>query len=181
MPQTDEDLAVFAQLSAEVQATYVVAGTDPWEASPFAWIKKEPSRRVGAIGEALVRAWARHEGISVSPAVDSGHDCVLDGIRVEVKFSTLWASGDLVFQQIRDQSYQVAALLGIEPQSARLWVVQKHVIWEQASGQHTGAAAVDTKWLRFRATSPPEWLAPCGGTLAEGRAALEEARRSLGL
>lgn len=180
MSAADEDLAAFARLSAEVQAHYTAAVSDAWEASPFAWIKKEPSRRVGAIGEALVRAWAGHEGLSVAAANDSGHDCVLSGVRVEVKFSTLWAGGDFVFQQIRDQSYEVAALLGIEPQSVRLWFVPKDILWEEGSGQHTGAAALDTKWLRFRATHPPSWLGQYGGTLAEARSALEEARRARG-
>jgi hypothetical protein len=49
------------------------------------------------------------------------------------------------------------------------------------SGQHTGAAAQDTKWLRFPAIQPPGWLAAYGGTLPEARAALEKARRDLGI
>jgi len=178
--EAELDLAVFAQLSAEVQASYAITGTDVWEASPFAWIKKEPSRRVGAIGEALVKAWAHHEGIRVSAASDSGHDCVLDGARIEVKFSTLWAGGDFVFQQIRDQSYEIAALLGIKPQSVQLWFVPKAILWNNAAGQHTGAEALDTKWLRFKANNPPAWLAHHGGRLSTAKAALEEARRSRG-
>lgn len=181
MSQEELDLAVFAQLSADVQASYrPPGGVDPWEASPFGWIKKEPSRRVGAIGERLVKAWASHEGISVRPALDSGHDCVLADVRVEVKFSTLWAGGGFTFQQIRDQSYEVAGLLGIEPQSVKLWFVPKDVLWREGTGQHTGAAATDTKWLKFPAGSSPSWLRPYGGTLVEARAALEEVQRSLG-
>ena len=127
-----------------------------------------------------MKAWASREGLPVGPPRDSGHDCVIAGVRVEVKFSTLWGNGGFVFQQIRDQSYEVAALLGIEPQSVRLWVVPKDVLWAEATGQHTGAAATDTKWLRFPASRPPAWLRPYGGTLPEARAALEEARRALG-
>jgi hypothetical protein len=170
---------VFTTLGAELQHFYTAAATDPWEASPFAWIKREPSRRVGAIGEGLVKAWARHEGISVEPATDAGHDCRLGGVATEVKFSTRWAGGDFVFQQIRDQSYQVVALLGIEPQAVRLWVVPKNELWSQSSGQHTGANAQDTKWLRFPAADPPPWLAAYGGTLDAARRSLEEIQRSL--
>jgi hypothetical protein len=181
MDQYEADLAVFATLSAEVQLGYEDAAADEWEASPFAWIRREPSRRKGAIGEALVRYWATREGMKVEPAADSGHDCRIDSVPVEVKFSLVWGGGEFVFQQIRDQSYEVACLLGLEPQRVHLWAVPKAVLWKNATGQHTGAAAQDTKWLRLPAGRPPHWLDAYGGTLPEGRAALEKARRELGL
>jgi hypothetical protein len=71
-------------------------------------------------------------------------------------------------------------LLGLEPQRVHLWAVPKSVIWQHATGQHTGAAALDTRWVRFPALTPPEWLQPYGGTLAQAAAALEQARRDLG-
>lgn len=181
MEQPEEDLAVFAKLSAEVQLGYEDAAADEWEASPFGWIRREPSRRKGAIGEALVRDWAARKGLEVAPATDSGHDCRLDGMPVEVKFSLIWGGGEFVFQQIRDQSYEVACLLGLEPQRVHLWAVPKRVLWDHSTGQHTGAAAQDTRWLRFPAVQPPAWLGPYGGTLPAARAALEKARRDLGL
>jgi hypothetical protein len=180
MSSREDDLAVFTTLSAELQQSYAEEATDPWEASPFAWIKREPSRRVGAIGEGLVKAWARHEGIEVAAPTDTGHDCRLNGVPVEIKFSTLWAGGGFVFQQIRDQTYQVAALLGIEPQAVRLWMVPKGDLWVRAAGQHTGANAQDTKWLRFPAAAPPDWLTRFGGSLAGARRSLEEIQRNLG-
>lgn len=180
MANGDDDLVIFTRLSADLQASYAAAASDPWEASPFAWIKREPSRRVGAIGEGLVKSWAKQAGIVVTPATDAGHDCRLNGVKIEVKFSTLWAGGDLVFQQIRDQSYEVVALLGIEPQAVRLWMVPKAEIWARTPGQHTGANALDTKWLRFAASTPPDWLAPFGGTLERARRSLEEIHRRLG-
>lgn len=180
MDQTEADLAVFTALSAEVQAEYATTEDDPWEASPFQWILGEASRRRGAIGERLVKAWARRNEIVVASPTDTGHDCVLDGVRVEVKLSTLWKSGGYKFQQIRDQSYEVAALLGLQPQIVQLWMVPKDVLWEQSVGQHTGADAQDTKWLSFQASDPPSWLDEYGGTLDDARAALEQARRALG-
>lgn len=164
-----------------MQQSYAAAATDPWEASPFAWIKREPPRRKGAIGEGLVKAWARHEGFAVTPSTDAGHDCRLNSLRVEVKFSMVWEGGLFVFQQIRDQNYQVVALLGIEPQAVRLWMVPKDELWRRALGQHTGAMAQDTKWLQFAAESPPDWLSGFGGTLAGARLALEEVQDGLGL
>jgi hypothetical protein len=179
MDRGDADLAVFAEVSVEVQQEYAGATADPWKASPFAWIKGRASRQRGAIGERLVKAWAKRSGFSVTPASDTGHDCRLDGVPVEVKFSTLWETGHFVFQQIRDQSYDVVALLGLAPQSVHLWMVPKAELWERAPGQHTGAAGVDTKWLRFPADDPPSWLQRYGGPLIEAQRALEEARDAL--
>ena len=114
----ETDLERLAQLSEEVAADYVDQSASEWETSPFAWIRELPSSRTkGKVGESLVKAWAKLEGIEVRPPTDSGHDCILDGVLVEVKFSLRWAGGEFVFQQIRDQSYEVAALLGIEPHS----------------------------------------------------------------
>ena len=181
MPSEEEiDLAVFAQLSAEVQAGYATGGADAWKASPFRWIKSEPSRRVGAIGEKLIEAWVLHEGIAVRAPVNTGHDRILNGVKIEVKFSTLWVGGGFTFQQIRDQDYDVAALLGLEPQKTHLWFVPKAVLFEHAVGQHTGAAARDTMWIRFNADSRPLWLGQYGGPLSTARAALKEASRGLG-
>lgn len=138
MEQQDADLAVFSRLSAEVQIGFEDAAADEWEASPFGWIRREPSRRKGSIGEALVRDWATQEGTQVERPTDSGHDCRINGLLIEVKFSLVWAGGQFVFQQIRDQSYEVACLLGLEPQRVHLWAVPKLVLWKHATGQHTG-------------------------------------------
>lgn len=113
MEQEDADLAQFARLSAEVQLGFEDAAADEWEASPFGWIRREPSRRKGAIGEALAKDWAAQEGFAVQPPTDTGHDCRIEGLLVEVKFSLLWGGGEFVFQQIRDQNYEIACLLGL--------------------------------------------------------------------
>jgi hypothetical protein len=58
----------------------------------------------------------------------------------------------------------------------RLWFVPKATLFAHSVGQHSGASARETRWLRFPAGDPPAWLRPYGGTLASARAALEEAR-----
>ena len=176
MSNPSDDLLTFTRLSGEVQKEYAQKADDPWKASPFQWITERPSRQKGAIGERLVAAWAREVGFSVSRPSDTGHDCVIAGVRVEVKFSTLWANGGYKFQQLRDQSYDVAALLGIQPQSVQLWIVPKETLWGEAVGQHTGAEAQDTKWLSFPAAAPPGWLDPYGGSLEKAKQSLEKAR-----
>jgi hypothetical protein len=40
---------------------------------------------------------------------------LINGHRVEIKFSTLWQEGIYNFQQIRDQNYEYAVCLGISP------------------------------------------------------------------
>lgn len=113
--------------------------------------------------------------------MNSGHDCRIEDLKVEVKLSTLWESGVFKFQQFRDQDYQVGVLLGIEPQRVSLWVVPKEDLWSiRMPFQHGGKEGRDTKWLSFRPEAPPEWLRSYGGTLADARAALEEAQRRLG-
>lgn len=173
----ETDLERLARLSEQVASEYVDPAAADWEASPFAWIRRIPSSRTkGKVGESLVETWARSEGIAVGPPTDPGNDCTLDGVLVEVKFSLRWAGGEFVFQQIRDQNYEVAALLGIEPQSAYLWFVPKAQLWTCASAQHGGAKGKDTRWLRFRANDPPSWLREWGGSFSDARRALEKIR-----
>lgn len=168
---TDPDVQILAGLSATLAADYVGPGTDPWAGSPFAWIRTRASAQRGKIGEQLLAGWAAAKGLDVTRSRTPGADRVINGKRIEIKFSTLWEKGDYLFQQIRDQDYEHAAFLGISPFSASCWVVPKALLVGRLRpglrGQHAGAAAVDTTWLRFRATQPPTWLAQYGGPLRE--------------
>jgi hypothetical protein len=180
-PDAETDLNRLAELSTEVAADYVDETAADWEGSPFNWIRQLPSSRTkGKVGESLVKAWAVSEGIEVDPAKSSDHDMILDGTLIEVKFSLRWAGGTFVFQQIRDQDYEVAALLGLEPRAARLWFVPKAILREKATSQHGGQAGRDTKWLRFSAVDSPDWLDKWGGSLQSAKRALEKARRTVG-
>ncbi len=65
------------------------------------------------------------KGLAVERSRDSEADRVIAGVRVEIKFSTLWRDrGGYTFQQLRDQNYEVAVFLGISPFDAHCWVVQ---------------------------------------------------------
>jgi hypothetical protein len=171
-PLADPDLRLLAAISATLMSDYITPENDPWSGSPFAWIKTRPSRQVGSIGEQLVAGWCAAKGLDVTRTGDTEADRVIAGRRVEIKFSTLWESGDYVFQQIRNQRYDIALLLGLSPFEASCWVVPKTILREQPfrpglSHQHGGAAGSDTIWLRFRAASPPSWLAVFGGPLRD--------------
>ncbi len=166
----DPDVQLLAAIAGTLKADYVLDGEpDPWTGSPFAWIRNLPSRRRGKIGEQLVAGWCAAKGLDVTASRDSQADRVIGGWRVEIKFSTLWASGVYKFQQIREQDYDHLVCLGISPFDAQAWLISKEVLRQHVIGhtpQHVGARGTDTFWLSFRPAEPPQWLAECGGTLA---------------
>lgn len=167
----DPDVQMLGSLASGLLSEYVSKGaTDPWELSPSAWIKTRPSRQIGKIVEQLVAGWCAANGLDVVASRDSDADRVIAGRRVEIKGSTLWKSGVYKFQQIRDQNYEFAICLGISPLDARCWVISKDVLRQHVIGhmpQHMGKSGTDTFWLSLNAARPPEWLAPCGGRLAD--------------
>ena len=168
----DPDVALLATLSSALEADYA-SDLLPWEGSPFAWIKTRPSRQVGAIGERLVAGWCAARDFDVVRSPNSDADRVIGGKRCEIKFSTLWRSGVYKFQQLRDQEYDLAILLGVSPFDASCWVVQKQDLIGRRgtpggpTPQHGGSTGRDTLWLSFPALNPPDWLRACGGTLRE--------------
>jgi hypothetical protein len=113
----------------------------------------------------IVESWLDGLGFEVRPPSNSGHDRTVSQVKVEIKFSTLWAGGEYVFQQLRDQDYEFVVLLGVSPSTAHAWAVPKAEAFARAVPQHGGAAGRDTKWLRIRADAPPSWMAPFGGDL----------------
>ncbi len=162
-PISDPDVALLASISAAIMTDYIDPASDPWVGSPFAWIKTRPSRQVGAIGEQLVADWCAAKGLDVLRTGDAEADRIINGKQVEVKFSTLWAGGNYVFQQIRDQRYDIVVMLGLSPFMASCWVVPKAILRELPlkpglSYQHGGRLGRDTMWLQFHSTNPPDWL-----------------------
>lgn len=147
--------------------------TGPWAGSSFEWLLRLPSRRRGKAGEVLAEAWLRRLGYKVERPVDGSHDPIVEGRKVEIKFSTLWESGDYVFQQLRDQDYELALLLGVSPAMGHGWIVTKSQALEHSLSQHGGARGSDTKWIRFRANAAPAWLGEHGGHLDRLEGALE--------
>jgi hypothetical protein len=174
----DPDVRILVGLAATLEPDYVVAD-DPWKESPFGWIRNRPSsRQRGAIGEKLVAGWCAAKGLDVIRSRSSQADRIVNGHRIEIKFSTPWENGAYKFQQIRHQDYDYALCLGIAPFDAHCWVFPKAVLYEveHMTGQHTGAAATETSWFSVNPQSPPGWTAPYGGRLSQAYAYL----RSLG-
>jgi len=138
---------------------------DPWAGSPFEWLMRLPSRSRGRAGELIAESWLIGLGFEVRLPLNTGHDRIVSRRKVEIKFSTLWGSGEYVFQQLRDQDYELALMLGVSPTIAHCWLVPKAEAFERAIPQHGGAAGRDTRWLRLRAASPPAWMSLHGGDI----------------
>lgn len=169
----DPDFAEFLALSNR-QAQRYADREDAWAGSPFEWLKRRPSRQIGAIGEALVEDWLSQHGYTVTHSPDPDADRVVNGVRIEIKLSTLWSTGTYKFQQLRDQNYDFAVWIGVSPFDVHAWVVPKeeiirlwkveHVIHSQHNSGHGGT---DTAWVDVAPAAPPDWLKPFGGTFGD--------------
>lgn len=159
------DVAILVSIATALRTEYE-AGESVWDGSPFAWIKTKPSRQVGKIGEQLVAGWCAAKNLNVSRSPDSDADRVIEGKRVEIKFSTLWAGGFYKFQQIRDQNYDVLICLGVSPFDAHAWVMwKKDIPFDSLEHQHGGARGKDTWWISVDPARMPLWMRRFGGTL----------------
>ena len=110
----DEDVRMLAAIAGTLKADYADEDST-WSGSPFAWIITRPSRQIGTIGEKLVAGWCAAKDLDVTRPPNSDCDRVINGKRVEIKFSRLWKTGLYKFQQLRDQEYDFAICLGISP------------------------------------------------------------------
>lgn len=168
-------------ISKSMQSEYAEENKQ-WTGSPFEWIKYRPSRSIGAIGEKIVSAWLALHDFSISRSPDTEADRIVEGIRVEIKFSTLWKNGTYLFEQIRDQNYEIAIFLGISPNDAHCWVIPKRDLmrlWKEEhriSSQHGGHSGSDTAWARL---SPDKSGAPDDIVLSQYGNGLHEALVSL--
>lgn len=178
----DPEIQLLATIASTLHAEYDEEDLI-WEGSPFAWIKTCPSRRRGAIGEKLVAGWCAAREFNVTRSPDRDADRIINGLRTEIKFSTLWKAGFYKFQQLRDQNYDIAICLGISPFDAHCWVLTKDLImekWGDADGlktQHGGRRGSDTAWLEVNPASVPDWLARCGGRLSDAFRVLKRISR----
>jgi hypothetical protein len=172
----DPNLAKFIQVTEDVSKEYA-ASLEGWSGSPFAWILTLPSRARGAAGEKIVDAWLTGNGFDVRRAKHSGCDRIVNGINIEIKFSTLWKSGGYKFQQMRDQDYESVFCLGISPTNVHAWLIPKAIAWSRAIPQHGGSVGTDTKWLGFQADNPPSWMSQYGGSLQGVLSVLEATKR----
>jgi len=152
-----------------VERDYIKENKD-WQGSPFKWILNLPTGSKGSLGKRLVKPWCALKELAVDRSPDSEADMLINGHRVEIKFSTLWEANIYKFQQIRDQNYEYAVCLGISPFEAHCWVISKKILKQYVighMGQHTGSSGQETAWFAVDPQAPPDWLSPFGGTLEQ--------------
>lgn len=140
-----------------------------WIGSPHEWLTDLDAETQQLYGKQLIAGWCAAKGLDVVGSGDTESDRIINGRRVEIKFSTLWGTGVYKFQQLRHQNYEYAICLGIAPFDAACWVLSKKILRSHVLGhtpQHTGRSGKDTFWLSVKAEAPPSWLRDCGGTLA---------------
>lgn len=174
----DELLQILARTSADLE-TARLAQEDEWTQSPFGWLKRLPSRSIGAEGEKLVAAWCAALGYAVGPTGDGEADRLIQGRRVEIKLSTRWANGRFKFQQIRDQDYEIMICIALSPrlEDTAIWAIPKEVLMDRpdgVSGQHGGAGATETLWLDVPADAPPLWMERWGGDVVRAESVMAE-------
>lgn len=174
----DKETEVLTAISSSLQGEYFDTAESRWSGSPFAWIRQKPSRQRGKIGEQLIAGWCAARDLDVSRSPDSEADRVIEGRRIEIKFSMLWAGGNYVFQQIRNQHYDYLLCLGVSPFSAHAWLMQKSEIpFAEMRHQHGGSRGRDTWWLSVAPEHVPQWLRPFGGSLAQILGTLKSLRK----
>lgn len=174
----DELLSLLAEISSNLEASRSPEDRE-WAQSPFGWLRQLPSRARGATGENLITDWCEALGYTVEPAGVSDADRLIEGRRVEIKLSTLWANGRFKFQQIRDQDYEIMICIGLTPrlEDVAIWIIPKQILMTRpdgVSGQHGGAGAVETLWLDVRVGDPPQWMARWGGDVVQAEAVMAE-------
>jgi len=181
IPETTLDFKLLATASTYLRQDFE-EDFNSWNDSPFEWILHLPAGSKGKLGKLLIYQWCALKGLAVDKCSDSEADMLINGHRVEVKFSTLWQKGFYKFQQIRDQNYEYSVCLGISPFEAHCWVLNKKVLKRHVIGhlgQHTGAAGKETAWITVKPKKPPEWIVPFGGSLDEAFLLIKDFSRRL--
>ena len=171
-----EDFGRLVGMANGLTVKYEDVSSEEWKSSQLGWIRHEvsSSHKRGKIGEEIVRAWAESEGLGVGGRGSRGHDCVIAGLKIEVKTSLRWNNDRFYFLNLRDFEYDAVAFLGLAPHDFGLWIAPKRVVMRHALIQQLGAADLSSQWLTFSTKQPPRWLRSWGGSFA---AALEAFHR----
>ena len=103
---------------------------DPYKDSPFRVYKEMSSKKKGKYFELIVEQYLKKNNYTVSKSVNSDHDRVVNGKKLEIKGSMLWGEGThFRWQQIRtSQDYDVMCFVAIYPDRIELYGATKDVV-----------------------------------------------------
>lgn len=135
-----------------------------WNKSPFEWVLKLPPRKKGKLGGKLVASWLTSKGLQVGTLRDSSETIVINGYKIAIKFSTLWANGFYKFQQIRSTGYDYVLCLGLSPFAVHCWFFDRAYALSHATKQHKGGKKSEY-WVTINPVQLPEWVEEHGGNL----------------
>lgn len=167
---SNAEIELFSKLADDIKANY--PAEEMWEGSPFQWIQTLHSKQIGTVGEILVSNWAIEKGFEVKRALNSDADRIINGHRIEIKYSSLWRNGTYTFQQLRDQEYDYCLWIGVSPFDVHAWLVPKNILLSNPPAgirpQHKGNAGTETWWMKnLDPHNVPRWLMQYGGSLDE--------------
>tara|TARA_Y100000310_G_C20610498_1_gene777738 strand:+ start:228 stop:770 length:543 start_codon:yes stop_codon:yes gene_type:complete len=103
---------------------------DPYKDSEFLIFKNMSSKKKGSFFEKIFEEYVIENGGIVEKPSNSDHDRIINGIKVEIKGSTLWGSGShFRFQQIRaNQDYDMIIFVSVFPDKIEFHYADKDTI-----------------------------------------------------
>lgn len=133
--------------------------TDPWQTSPFKWIKTQPPVTRARTLKHLLIQWALKHNAPIHPTPKNKHSDYLHSptnTPIKIHTSTQWDSGEYRFQNIHPTPNHYLALFGLTPTHPHLWLLPAHLAKPHLE---------NIKWLTLNPQTPPNWLTPYGGDL----------------
>ncbi len=126
-----------------------------WNDNPFEWILHLLPDQKDRLARHLVAAWCRDKGLSIDKPGDER--LIINGRKTAVQFSALDADETYKFQKTGKDDPDTILYFGVSPTDAHCWVIDKSILKQDTEPE--------TAWFPVNPTKPPDWLAPCGGTL----------------
>ena len=133
-----------------------------FEDSPFFNFTFLAPRSKGKIGETLVRNCCLSKNIRCEKALNSQHDLIINGKRIEIKTSFINKDNRLLFQQIRiNQNWDFIIFVGFYTNDVKVWCMTKSYIEELVKQniivkQHSK----ENLWVWIDGYNIPNWLLP---------------------
>ncbi len=107
----------------------------------------------------MLKHWLRKRGLRVRGLKRNSASYLKIGSRlVSLKISFEWDENIFMFQQIRQDTYDYALLLGISPARVNVWVVPRTEQRLFITPQHVGPKGPANHLVRVRVDDIPAWL-----------------------